>query len=160
MSYVNWEIFVHWQDVRSDGPPRSYPIGGLCYYLSPPRTPLQVAQDPVYAVVYTVFMIGSCGLFSRIWIYLIKIRPVDVSHACNKWSLKIIHYYKFGRWHSTEETRFFFEALSSLRALVPKWNFTIPHEYMIIYYFLALFYNKIAENPILHFLSFYFDSHC
>lgn len=68
-----------WTDIRSDGPPRSYPIGGLCYYLSPPNKPSQVTQDPIYAVVYTVFMIGSCGLFSRIWINLIKISPVDIA---------------------------------------------------------------------------------
>lgn len=75
--FVN--LFGVWADVRSDGPPRSYPIGGLCYYLSPPRTPLQVTQDPVYAVVYTIFMIGSCALYSRIWINLINISAVDVA---------------------------------------------------------------------------------
>lgn len=79
----NENVFVNllgvWTDVKSDGYPRSYPIGGLCYYLSPPKTTLQVTQDPVYALVYTVFMIGSCGLFSRIWIDLIMIRPVDVA---------------------------------------------------------------------------------
>lgn len=101
ISDVNWETFFYLQDVKSDGYPRSYPIGGLCYYLSPPKTTLQVTQDPVYALVYTVFMIGSCGLFSRIWIDLIMIGPVDVSHAGSKWSLKFIHYYKFGWWHST-----------------------------------------------------------
>lgn len=82
---------VYWQDVGSDGPPRSYPIGGLCYYLSPPRTPLQVTQDPVYAVVYTIFMIGSCAFYSRIWINLINISAVDVSHMIRKENLKINH---------------------------------------------------------------------
>lgn len=68
-----------WADVKDDGLPRSYPIGGLCYYLSPPRNPLQVTQDPVYAAVYTVFMIGSCALYSRIWINFINKSAVDVS---------------------------------------------------------------------------------
>lgn len=27
-----------WADVGGGGPARSYPIGGLCYYLSPPET--------------------------------------------------------------------------------------------------------------------------
>lgn len=68
-----------WADVGSDGPPRSYPIGGLCYYLSPPRTSLQVTQDPVYAVVYTVFMIGSCALYSRICINVFNINADNVA---------------------------------------------------------------------------------
>lgn len=60
----NEHFFVNllgvWADIRSDGPPRSYPIGGLCYYLTPPRTPLQMKQDSAYTVVYIVFMIASC----------------------------------------------------------------------------------------------------
>lgn len=67
------------QDVRSDGPPHSYPIGGLCYYLTPPRTSLQVIQDPIYVVVYTLFTIRSCALFSRIWIIFFKRTAVDVA---------------------------------------------------------------------------------
>lgn len=79
----NENVFVNllgvWADVKDDGLPRSYPIGGLCYYLSPPRNPLQVTQDPVYAAVYTVFMIGSCALYSRIWINFINKSAVDVA---------------------------------------------------------------------------------
>merc|ERR1719242_2874384 len=37
-----------WADVGG-GPARSYPIGGLCYYLSPPETLAHVLEDPVHA---------------------------------------------------------------------------------------------------------------
>lgn len=64
---LNENFFVNllgvWDSVGSDGLPHLYPIGGLCYYLTPPRTSL---QDPVYAVVYTVFMIASCVSCSMI----------------------------------------------------------------------------------------------
>lgn len=64
---LNDNFFVNllgvWDSVGSDGLPHLYPIGGLCYYLTPPRTSL---QDPVYAVVYTVFMIASCVSCSMI----------------------------------------------------------------------------------------------
>jgi protein transport protein SEC61 subunit alpha len=50
------------------GPSRSYPIGGLCYYLSPPESLGQIAVDPIHALVYIVFMLGSCAFFSKTWI--------------------------------------------------------------------------------------------
>jgi len=50
------------------GPSRSYPIGGLCYYLSPPESLGQIGQDPVHALLYIVFMLGSCAFFSKTWI--------------------------------------------------------------------------------------------
>jgi protein transport protein SEC61 subunit alpha len=50
------------------GPSRSYPVGGLCYYLSPPESLGQIAVDPIHALVYIVFMLGSCAFFSKTWI--------------------------------------------------------------------------------------------
>jgi len=50
------------------GGSRSSPIGGLCYYLSPPESLGQIAVDPVHALVYIVFMLGSCAFFSKTWI--------------------------------------------------------------------------------------------
>lgn len=57
-----------WADVGGGGPARSYPIGGLCYYLSPPENLGHIAQDPVHAVLYIFFMLGSCAFFSKTWI--------------------------------------------------------------------------------------------
>ncbi|XP_022300046.1 protein transport protein Sec61 subunit alpha [Crassostrea virginica] len=57
-----------WADVGGGGPARSYPIGGLCYYLSPPETLSHVVEDPIHAVLYMVFMLGSCAFFSKTWI--------------------------------------------------------------------------------------------
>lgn len=57
-----------WADVGGGGPARSYPIGGLCYYLSPPESLGHIATDPVHAVLYIIFMLGSCAFFSKTWI--------------------------------------------------------------------------------------------
>ncbi|XP_062596256.1 protein transport protein Sec61 subunit alpha, partial [Saccostrea cucullata] len=57
-----------WADVGGGGPARSYPIGGLCYYLSPPETLSHVVEDPIHAVLYMIFMLGSCAFFSKTWI--------------------------------------------------------------------------------------------
>ncbi|KAF5301940.1 hypothetical protein FQR65_LT19162 [Abscondita terminalis] len=40
-----------WADVGGGGPARSYPIGGLCYYLSPPESVGHILEDPVHAVI-------------------------------------------------------------------------------------------------------------
>ena len=57
-----------WDTVGGGGPSRSYPSGGLCYYLSPPETLGRVLEDPVHAVLYISFMLGSCAFFSKTWI--------------------------------------------------------------------------------------------
>jgi protein transport protein SEC61 subunit alpha len=46
----------------------SAPIGGLAYYISPPQSMMSIAQDPIHAFIYTVFVLGTCAFFSRIWI--------------------------------------------------------------------------------------------
>lgn len=56
-----------WEEAGG-GPARSYPIGGLCYYMSPPETVSHIIEDPIHAVLYIVFMLGSCAFFSKTWI--------------------------------------------------------------------------------------------
>jgi len=46
----------------------SAPIGGLAYYISPPRDMVDILKDPFHAVFYTIFVCCSCALFSKIWI--------------------------------------------------------------------------------------------
>ena len=46
----------------------SAPIGGLAYYISPPRDFFDLQRDPVHALFYATFVMGSCAFFSRIWI--------------------------------------------------------------------------------------------
>ena len=62
----------------------SYPVGGLCYYLSPPESINRIITDPVHAVFYIVFMLGSCAFFSKTWIDVSGSSAKDVScvHVC------------------------------------------------------------------------------
>lgn len=55
-----------WSD--SQGTYRSYPTGGICYYLSPPESLGNVLEDPIHCFTYIVFMLGSCAFFSKTWI--------------------------------------------------------------------------------------------
>ncbi|KAG5309652.1 S61A2 protein, partial [Acromyrmex insinuator] len=68
-----------WSDVGGGGPARSYPVGGLCYYLSPPESVGHIVQDPVHAVLYILFMLGSCAFFSKTWIEVSGSSAKDVA---------------------------------------------------------------------------------
>ena len=61
------------------GPARSYPTGGLCYYMSPPETVGHIIEDPIHAVMYIIFMLGSCAFFSKTWIDVSGSSAKDVS---------------------------------------------------------------------------------
>ena len=77
------------QDVGGGGPARSYPIGGLCYYLSPPETFQHVLEDPIHAVLYIIFMLGSCAFFSKTWIDVSGSSAKDVRTPCVYTTLKL-----------------------------------------------------------------------
>ncbi len=68
-----------WDAVGGGGPARAYPSGGLCYYLSPPETFGHVLVDPVHAIIYIFFMLGSCAFFSKTWIDVSGSSAKDVS---------------------------------------------------------------------------------
>ncbi len=48
----------------------STPIGGILYYITPPRGLDVAALDPMRAVIYVLFMIGIIVLFGRLWVEL------------------------------------------------------------------------------------------
>ncbi len=48
----------------------STPIGGILYYITPPRGLDVAALDPMRAVLYVLFMIGIVVLFGRLWVEL------------------------------------------------------------------------------------------
>ena len=73
-------FFVNLLGVWSDaGGGRAYPVGGLCYYLSPPETLGHIVEDPIHALLYIVFMLGSCAFFSKTWIDVSGSSAKDVS---------------------------------------------------------------------------------
>jgi len=73
--FVN--LLGQWSD--ASGGYRSYPTGGLCYYLSPPESLGSVTDDPLHCLVYIVFMLGSCAFFSKTWIEVSGSSAKDVA---------------------------------------------------------------------------------
>jgi len=55
-----------WTELDVTG--QSIPVGGLVYYMSPPRSFGDLWQDPIHALIYVIFVLTSCGLFSKFWI--------------------------------------------------------------------------------------------
>uniref|UniRef100_A0A3Q2QE49 Protein transport protein SEC61 subunit alpha n=1 Tax=Fundulus heteroclitus TaxID=8078 RepID=A0A3Q2QE49_FUNHE len=72
-------VVIYFQDATSGGPARAYPVGGLCYYLSPPESFGSVLEDPVHALIYIFFMLGSCAFFSKTWIEVSGSSAKDVA---------------------------------------------------------------------------------
>jgi len=60
------KLLGQWQDVEGGG--HSIPVGGLSYYISPPRDFLEIRRDPFHFIFYVGFMVLSCALFSKTWI--------------------------------------------------------------------------------------------
>jgi protein transport protein SEC61 subunit alpha len=67
-----------WKDLR-ESPGQSVPVSGLAYYISPPHTFAEIAADPVHTVIYLVFILSSCALFSKTWIEVSGQAPKDVA---------------------------------------------------------------------------------
>jgi len=72
-------IFVRLLGVWENESFRQVPTGGVCYYLSPPTGLTDFASDPFRSLIYVVFMLGSCALFSKTWIDISGQAPKDIA---------------------------------------------------------------------------------
>ncbi len=61
--------------VQFDPTSPSTPIGGLVYYITPPRGLDIVALDPMRAVGYVIFMIAIVIVFGKLWVELGGLSP-------------------------------------------------------------------------------------
>jgi preprotein translocase subunit SecY len=59
----------------------STPIGGLIYYVTPPRGFTIAALDPTRAIVYVLFMIGIVIIFGRLWVELGGLSPKSAAKS-------------------------------------------------------------------------------
>lgn len=59
-------LLGRWKDV--DFGNQSVPIGGLAYYISPPRDFTAILGDPLHGITYAVFVMASCAILARLWL--------------------------------------------------------------------------------------------
>jgi protein transport protein SEC61 subunit alpha len=69
-------LLGNWQELESGG--QSVPIGGLAYYISPPRQFSDTFRDPFHTMFYIGFVLITCALFSKTWIEVSGSSPKDV----------------------------------------------------------------------------------
>ena len=67
-----------WKE-QKDNPGNSIPVSGLAYYISPPTTMAEVMADPIHVVLYLIFILTSCAIFSKTWIEVSGSSPKDVA---------------------------------------------------------------------------------
>jgi protein transport protein SEC61 subunit alpha len=92
-------LLGRWSDTPGQGS-GSFPIGGLAYYISSPRSGSDVYTDPFRAIIYCVFIMGSCAAFSLLWIDVSGSSPIDVARQLQNQGMFI----KGRRQHSLKET--------------------------------------------------------
>ncbi|KAH7825443.1 putative Secretory protein 61 A (Sec61A) [Monocercomonoides exilis] len=73
------KMIGEWQS--NEGSSQMTPVGGLVYFISPPRSFGDVIRDPLHAIVYIVFMLGTTALFSRLWIDVSGSSAKDVAET-------------------------------------------------------------------------------
>lgn len=71
------QILGIWKSNQVGG--QSYPVKGLAYYLSPPESLGNMVNDPLHGIVYILFILISCAVFSRTWIEVSGSSPKDVA---------------------------------------------------------------------------------
>ena len=75
-----------------EGTSQMMAVSGLAYYLSPPRSFVELASDPVHGLVYIAFMLGSCALFSKTWVEFSGTSAKDVARQLRDQQMVIAGY--------------------------------------------------------------------
>lgn len=83
-------LIGQWQDLEYGG--QSIPVGGLAYYISPPNSLSDVWIDPLHTFTYVFFVLGSCALFSKLWIEISGQSPRDVAKQLRDQQMTFKHY--------------------------------------------------------------------
>jgi len=65
-------------DQQGPSSSQSVPVSGLAYFLSPPSSILDLFRFPVKNLIYIIFVLGTCAVFSRTWIDVSGASPRDV----------------------------------------------------------------------------------
>jgi protein transport protein SEC61 subunit alpha len=68
---------------------QSVPVAGIAYYISPPTNVQDLLYDPFHTIIYLIFVLGSCALFSKTWIEVSGSSPKDVAKQLQDQSMEI-----------------------------------------------------------------------
>lgn len=77
-----------WQEHEAGG--QSYPVGGLAYYMSPPREISDLITDPIHSLFYIIFVLTICAWFSRLWVDVSGQSAKDVAQQLQEKQMTIV----------------------------------------------------------------------
>lgn len=96
MLWIKWpkNLFVRLLGDWSARPGQSqlFATSGLSYYIQPPTSLAEASLDPIKTIVYVLFVLGSCALFSTTWIEISGTAPRDVAKQFKQEGLVIAGY--------------------------------------------------------------------
>ena len=75
-NYFIIRLLGQWEE-REDG--QSIPIGGVVYYISLPRDLRDFIIEPLHSIIYVIFILLVCGLFSKTWVELLGKNSRDIA---------------------------------------------------------------------------------
>ncbi len=73
------------------------PLGGLAYFVTPPRNIQSVGAEPIRAVVYLAILVAFCAVFSLIWLEVGGLGPSKVAQQLMDSGMQIPGYRRSGR---------------------------------------------------------------
>lgn len=71
------------------GSSQLFAAGGLSYYMQPPFNLTEALLDPFKTVIYIIYVLGTCALFSKTWIEISGTSPKDVAKSFKEQGLVI-----------------------------------------------------------------------
>ncbi|MDA4127926.1 MAG: preprotein translocase subunit SecY [Thaumarchaeota archaeon] len=77
--YNNLGATTGWLSYLARYDSQGNPIGGLVYYITPPRGLDQTLGDPIHSVIYVVYLVTLAVLFARIWVEIGGLNPKAVA---------------------------------------------------------------------------------
>eukprot|EP00121_Abeoforma_whisleri_P004643 Awhi_evm1s4200 len=69
------------------------PTGGFAYYMNHPNSFWEFLSDPIHVLIYVTFTLGTCAVFSRLWIDISGSSPRDVHKQLTDQGI-VIHGYR------------------------------------------------------------------
>lgn len=62
-----------------EGSAQLFAVSGITYYMSPPLNITEALLDPIHTIIYIIFMLTACAVFSKTWIEVSGSSPRDVA---------------------------------------------------------------------------------
>lgn len=64
---------------QKGGSSQLYAVSGLAYYIQPPLSVTEAMLDPIKTLIYIVYVLGTCAVFSTTWIEISGTAPRNIA---------------------------------------------------------------------------------